>query len=185
MRIMLLAGAAAVLVASSPPPAHAYTIVAGSLAGACSADARQGRTGDAVIARCTEALDREPLNDRDRAGTYVNRGAVHLMRKETAAAEADFDAAARLFPTLGEAYVGRGGVLIAMERWAQAEAEITRGLDLGVEQAEKAYYFRGVARWGQDDLRGAYFDFRKAEALAPGWKAPAQELSHFKVSPAR
>ena len=96
---------------------------------------------------------------------------------------ADFEEAVKVYPKLGEAYVGRGGVLVAEEQWARAEAEITHGLDLGVEQPEKAYYFRGIARWGQDNVRGAYFDFRKAQELAPKWKDPADQLAFFQVTP--
>ncbi len=70
-----------------------------------------------------------------------------------------------------------------MERWPEAEASISRGLELGSEEPEKGYYFRGLARWGQDNFKGAYDDFHKALALRPGWNLPQQQLAYFKVTP--
>ncbi|MEI9963608.1 MAG: hypothetical protein WDM92_01760 [Caulobacteraceae bacterium] len=166
-------------------PAFGFQAEVGGLAGRCSTEARLGRHDDAAIDLCTRALAAESLTERDRAGTYVNRGAMHLLNKENAQAHDDFAQAVRIDPQLGEAHVGEGGYLISQQRYREAEAEISRGLDLATEQPEKAYYFRGIARWGQDDYKGAYLDFKHAVALKPDWADPKEQLAYFTVTPVR
>lgn len=173
--------AAAALVCAGS--ASAYTATVGGLAGACSQAAKDGKHDERALEFCSLALASEPLNVHDRAGTFVNRGAMHLLNKENAEAHADFAAAIRIEPDMGEAHVGEGGYLISQQRYRDAEAEITHGITLDTEQPERAYYFRGVARWGQDDYRGAYFDFKKAAELKPGWTDPVDQLVYFKVTP--
>ncbi len=131
------------------------------------------------------ALEHDVLKPHARAGTYVNRGALLLHSREWDRAHADFAAAMALEPTLGAAHVGEGGYLITQDRYADAEREIDRGIALGTEEPEKAYYFRAMARWAQEDFRGAYLDFQKAAALKPAWALPRQQLTHFTVRPAR
>jgi len=184
MRRWILAGSAALALAWSGGPALAFQQVIGGKAGACSQAARQGRADDAALDLCGQALAGEALNSHDLAGTYVNRGAIHLLRRENALAHADFQAALKVQPGMGEAMIGEGGYLISQERWAEAEASISRGLEAGTEEPEKGYYFRAVARWAQDDFKGAYFDFLKASELKPGWDLPRRELAHFTVTPA-
>ena len=156
----------------------------GGLAAQCSSAAKGGLHDDSAVEVCTLALSREPLNTHDRAGTYVNRGAMELLNRDWEEAHQDFGRALKLKPDMGEAHVGEGAYLISMERWPEAEAEVSRGLDLGSEEPEKGYYFRGLARWGQENFKGAYFDFRKASELKPNWSLPRQQMANFKVSPA-
>jgi tetratricopeptide (TPR) repeat protein len=184
-RLLATAGAAIVLASlSTPAPARAFETVVGGLAGACSRAAKEGRSDSRAMDLCSKALAGEPLNGHDRAGTYVNRGAMRLMNRDYDLAHADFQAALRIMPKMGEAMIGEGGYLISMERWPEAEAWISRGIAAGSEESEKAYYFRGIARWAQDDFKGAYLDFRKASELKPNWRLPKQQLTHFQVRPA-
>jgi len=162
----------------------AATFVIGGFAGACYQAAKAGRSNPDSIDLCTWALSREPLNAHDRAGTLVNRGAMYLNNRDLDQAHADFDKAMAIEPGLGEAHVGEGVWLINQERFAEAESQIDIGLAGGIEEQEKAYYFRGLARWGQDDFKGAYLDFQKALELKPGWDLPRRQLAHFQVSPA-
>ncbi len=179
------AASGAALVLAAATSAAAFETVIGGLAGECSALAREGRSDQRSLEICSTALSRELLGPRERAGTLVNRGAMRLLGGSREQAHLDFRAALKLQPDMGEAHVGEGVYLISREQWADAERSITRGLELGSEEPEKGYYFRGVARWGQDDLKGAYLDFSKAAALKPGWALPRQELAHFTVTPAR
>jgi tetratricopeptide (TPR) repeat protein len=165
-------------------PAHAITMVVGGLAGACFEMAKAGRFDSDARDTCTQALDAEPLNAHDRAGTFVNRGAMELRIKDYAAAHADFKAAMRVLPSLGEPYIGEGAYLISQQRYAEAEPQLSRGLQLGIEEPEKAYYFRGIARWGQDNYKGAYLDFKKASELKPGWDLPREQMAQFHVEEA-
>ena len=183
MRNFVSAAVGAALALSTWTAAHAFETVMGGLAGACSAAAKQAIHDEHAVETCSMALD-EPLDPHDRAGTHVNRGAMELLNRDMEQARADFDEALRIKPDMGEAHIGRGVYLIGMERWPEAEAEVSQGLDLGSEEPEKGYYFRGLARWGQENFKGAYFDFRKASELKPDWSLPKQQLLNFKVEPA-
>jgi tetratricopeptide (TPR) repeat protein len=178
-------GAALALMAWSPADkARGFETVVGGLAGQCSSDAKQGLHDLHALDICTLALAEPQLNLHDRAGTYVDRAAMEILNRDLEKAHQDFDRALKLKPDMGEAHVGEGVYLISMERWPEAEAEVSRGLDLGSEEPEKGYYFRALARWGQENFKGAYLDFRKASELKPGWLLPKQQLTNFKVTPA-
>ena len=175
---------AALIVTGWSGTALGFEVTVGGLAGQCSSNAKQGLHDPHALEICTQALDEPSLNAHDRAGTYVNRGAMEVLNRDWEEARQDFSQALRIKPDMGEAHIGEGVYLISMQRWPEAEAEVSRGLDLGSEEPEKGYYFRGLARWGQEDFKGAYFDFRKASQLKPGWSLPRQQLANFKVSPA-
>ena len=187
MRKFALAASAAsltILALASAGPARAFTTVIGGRAGQCSQDAKQGRSNPEALDGCTMALNYEPLNQHDRAGTFVNRGAMETMNRSWEAAHSDFQAAIKMMPSLGEAHIGEGAYLVNQERWTEAEAELNHGIDLGSEELEKGYYFRAFARWGQDNYKGAYEDFQKALELKPGWSPAKEQLVKFKVQPA-
>ena len=184
MRNFVSAAAGAALALATWSGAHAFETVMGGLAGSCSSAAKSGQHDQRSIDLCTLAISKEALNAHDLAGTYVNRGGMELVNQDAEQAHADFDEALRIKPDMGEAHVGKGVYLIGMERWPEAEAEVTRGMDLGSEEPEKGYYFRGLARWGQENFKGAYFDFQKASELKPAWALPRQQMANFKVTPA-
>ncbi len=181
--VSVLAGA--VLVVAIAGGAQALTLVIGGLAGECSTRARAGRNDADSRDLCARAISFEPLNDHDRAGTYVNRGSMELGARLNEDAHADFRAALRIMPSMGEAHVGEGAYLISQERFPEAEAELNQGLSLGSEEPEKGYYFRAIARWGQDNFKGAYDDFNKAIALKPTWSLPREQLKNFRVETER
>jgi tetratricopeptide (TPR) repeat protein len=179
------AGAAlALAVCSGWGTVHAVTMVIGGLAGQCFSSVKAGRFDREAQDICTQAIVSEPLNAHDLAGTYVNRGAIEFRIKDFAAAHADFQAAMKAMPNLGEAHIGEGAYLVSQERYAQAEPELSRGLALGVEEPEKGYYYRAVARWGLEDFKGAYLDFKKASELKPGWSLPREQMANFHVESA-
>ena len=145
---------------------------------------RSARDGDATLTAeqtCTYALDVELLSRRDRAGTYVNRGVLRMRRAEYRAALADFDAAIGLEPQLGAGHVNRGAALIGLGRHAESLAPLNRGIELGVEEAAKAYYNRAIAYEGLGDLKAAYLDYQRALQLDPAWTEPARELARFQL----
>ena len=181
--VSALIGAALALVVAGG--AQAATLVIGGLAGECSTRARAGRTDADSRELCARAISFEPLDDHDRAGTYVNRGSMELGARMNEDAHRDFRAAIRIMPSMGEAHVGEGAYLISQQRFPEAEAEVSQGLGLGSEEPEKGYYFRAIARWGQDNYKGAYEDFNKAIALKPNWSLPREQLKNFKVETQR
>ncbi len=178
----LILGAAALAVAFVGTEVRAsVTVIGGGLAEACSKAALSGKTNIRLEAPCTEALDTEMLDSRDRAGTFVNRGVLKMRRMDWTGATKDFDEAARIKPDLGEAYVNRGAVSIGQHRYADSLADLNKGLALGVEEPAKVYFNRALAYEGLDDAKSAYFDYQKAVELSPDWDAPKNELIRFHV----
>ena len=177
-------GFAAAGLAASLPAAAQVTVSVGGMAQACSLAAKAGQATQEALYVCSEALVTEPLNQHDLYGTYVNRGTLYLVRNKSRRALQDFDTAKSGAPMLAEGLVNRGAALINLGRAAEAEPEITKGIKMGAEEPEKAYYNRGLARWWLEDFKGAYLDLRKAQELKPSWPVPGQVLVNFKVAPA-
>lgn len=175
------AAAAALACVSASAAQGAVTVVGGGLAEVCSKAVQAGR-GDMITHDvCSRSLTEEPLRRRDRAATHVNRGIVSMRMNRYEVAAKDFDRAVSINPNVGEAYVNRGAVLIYQEQYDRAVQEIDRGIALGLEEVHKAYYNRALAREKLDDVRGAYFDLRKAAELAPEWTLPQEQLVRFTV----
>jgi tetratricopeptide (TPR) repeat protein len=158
------------------------TVIGGGLAEACSRAALSGKSDVRLELSCTEALEKEMLNSRDRAGTLVNRGVLRMRRLNWAGATKDFNEAARIKPDMGEAYVNSGAVAIGEHRYADSLPDLNKGLELGVEEPAKVYYNRALAYEGLDDAKSAYFDYQKAVELSPDWQAPKDELVRFHVA---
>jgi tetratricopeptide (TPR) repeat protein len=190
IRIATAAGAAALVISSigvmAPTQARAAVTVFGSgYAEQCFHTAKYGGDIQGGIVDCERALATEPLSDRDRAGTYVNRGVLYMTVDDYISAQRDFEQGVKLDPTLGEAYINLGGVKIARRQFADGIVDIDRGLALGPEEPEKAYYNRALADEALDNIKAAYFDYSKAAELKPTWAPPRTELARFTVRPAQ
>ena len=176
--------AAACLMAQ--PANAAFTVFGNGLAQLCSETAKNLEHGIAppprAIEDCTTAIEFENLPRRDLAGTYINRGILYMNRTGYAEAKRDFDSALAIMPTIGEAYVDRGAALVGLKHFKEAIDDIDRGLALNPDEPEKAYFNRGLAEEGLDNIPGAYRDYAHAAALKPGWEPPLNELSRFTVS---
>jgi tetratricopeptide (TPR) repeat protein len=178
----LLALAAGATIAGWAASADAaVTVLGGGMARQCSNAALSGLSDAKSEDVCTMALDTELLGLRDRAGTYVNRGVLKLRRKEFASAMWDFNRAIETKRDLGEAYVNRGAAYVGSRRYAEGLADINKAIEIGVEEPEKAYFNRALAFEGLDNLKAAYFDFQKAQELAPDWEQPRKELARYTV----
>jgi tetratricopeptide (TPR) repeat protein len=189
MRLAMLAAvslAAAALVYVTHSPAHAASSVIGAgPARACFEAANSGRADLTALIDCDTAISGQELSARDRAATVVNRGVIHLLRRDAASALKDFDRAISWRPDLGEAYVNRGAALILQGDFQGAVASIDRGIELGAEDPHEAYFNRAIAHEKLDDMRAAYADYRRAVELKPDWALPQQELARFTVTSAR
>jgi tetratricopeptide (TPR) repeat protein len=161
----------------------AMSVLGGGMAEACSKAAIAERFDAGSVAICDSALEAESLDLHDRAGTYINRGVMRLRREQFELARADFDAAIEISPAIGEAWVNRGAAMIGEHRYKDALADIDKALGLGVKEPEKAYFNRGLAHEGLDDEAAAYFDYKQALVLKPGWNLPEHELLRFTVTP--
>ncbi|MGH6992809.1 MAG: tetratricopeptide repeat protein [Caulobacteraceae bacterium] len=160
----------------------AMTIFGGGLAEACSKAAKADDASAATVELCTQALRSDPLTRRDRAGTLINRGILELDEDDLPGSLADFDAAIGLDPAVGEGWVDRGALDVVQKHYQQGVDDIDKALALGVSEPEKAYFNRAVAFEGLDDEKSAYFDYKKALDLKPGWELPERELLRFTVT---
>lgn len=143
---------------------------------AATTAARSDIADDDAIGTCTRALKRHDLSDRDRMATFVNRGILHLARRNLDAAAADFDAALALEPASGEVFVDRGNLAFLRDDFAAAVADYTRALELGLEQDHVAHFNRGMAYEHLRRYAEARSDFQRAAILAPDWNQPRLRL---------
>jgi tetratricopeptide (TPR) repeat protein len=161
------------------------TLVVESLVTRCSRDAVRAADGlmtpgDAVVT-CTEAITGPEASGLDLASTLVNRGVLLMTMSNLGEAKADFDQALAIQPELAEALVNRGMILLAQGKPREALVDLDRGINLQPAHPERAYYRRGQAREDLKDIKGAYADYKAADALKPGWEPVGVELSRFKV----
>jgi len=167
------------------PASANVTVIGGGFAEDCFKYAKAVSTygGPRVdaIHLCTLALDQEPLDIHDRASTYVNRGVLYLAASKYVDALRDFNSALEVEPGLGEALVNRGAALIGQGHDTDAIADISRGLTFNPVEPEKAYFNRAIAEERLNDLKAAYYDYRKALELKPSWTMPQTELTRFTV----
>ncbi len=180
MRIakLLLAGG---LLAAIPATA-AITVVGSGYAHSCFVAAQTHQSRGADIALCTTALTEEGLDGRDRAATFVNRGILMMYNRDLDKAIADYEAAIRAKPDLAEAWVNKGIALVYKSgREQDAIDALTRGIDLKTSQPEIAYYSRALAYELAGNAKDAYFDYKQAAELRPGWEDPVKEMKRFQV----
>lgn len=156
-------------------------VVGGSLAQQCSEAADGGRALPSDLTACSASIETEALDERNLAGTYVNRGVILQRLGRSAEAVRDFDRAIGMQAHAGEAYVNRGAVLIAQGRFQDGLADTERALQLGLREPEKAWFNIGVAHERLGAVRPAYMAYRRAAELSPNWTQPRLELARFAV----
>jgi tetratricopeptide (TPR) repeat protein len=182
MKLHILVGAAALALATGGSASAAVTVLGDTSAEQCSKAAFHELADEASLQLCTDALADGFLGRRDLAGTYINRGVMQMIRRDYAAARADFERAISIDGDLGEAWVNRGAVNIIEKRFKDGISDIDKGLSLGTEEPAKAYYNRAVAYEGIDDEKSAYLDYQQALTLEPNWDLPKRELLRFTVT---
>lgn len=158
----------------------AVTVFGSGPAELCYEGAEYGASPDDSIIFCNEALAGF-LSTHDRAATFVNRGVLRLSLNEAETALGDFNAGLAIEPELAEGYVDRGASLIEKKQFAQAVADIDKGLSLGAKRPSLAYYDRAIADEALGDVNSAYKDYQQALVLQPDFTLAAVELKRFKV----
>lgn len=181
MKLFLLGVAAAALtataaVAGTPVRTMIYNVDA---AAQCSAAAEDRADLHQGLSWCDTALADPVMTHR--AALLMDRGVVKVRLGDNKGALTDYDTAIALDPHLGDAYVSRAGVLVAMKRYDEAKADIAQGMALGASNMHAAYYSRGVIAEETGDVQAAYQDYKQALALKPDYVAAARELARFKV----
>lgn len=137
-----------------------------------------------AIETCSEALD-QPLTQKDRAATFVNRGILHMRRGDQTSASADYDAAIAIRPNLTEAYVNYGASLIRQRKFDEALAALNTALeDTDSRTRPEALYNRAVVMDQTDKFTEAYRDAKAALALRPDWKPALDLIGRYEIKPA-
>ena len=133
------------------------------------------------IQACSAALD-GAADDDLRAALLVNRAYIRLRMADYAGTVADADASLSLVPDLPAADLNRGAGLIGMGRYQDALPALEKAVSLSSgDKLELAYYNRGIAREQLGDIKGAYFDYKKAAELDPKFSPAREQLARFTV----
>jgi tetratricopeptide (TPR) repeat protein len=176
---ILLAGATAALAAGYADAA--VTVVGPGLARSCYEYAEFGGTARDGIATCTMALLQQALSPKDKAATYINRGILESRAENTEGALGDYDLGLSIDGNLGEGYVDRGAVMIVLHRYNDALENINKGIALGANRLQIAYYDRAIVQEALGNIRDAYEDYKKAIAIQPDFALAIEQLSRFRV----
>jgi tetratricopeptide (TPR) repeat protein len=165
-------------------PAGAQIIVSTSSGRAhdCFIFAKAGVKAREGVQICDAALKIDPLNIRDKAATYGNRGVLLNLTDQWERAEADFKTAIRLDPTLGDPYVNLGSMLIRKKQFQEAIDQINKGLELGMSFPHIGYYDRALAYDYLGRFKEAYFDYKKTLEYEPGFTRASDRLKDFTVT---
>ena len=145
----------------------------------CNEFAVNGNYSDAAVTRCTRALREERDNRANLIITHMNRGNIHMGRREPELALADFNAVVELDETNAEARLNKGVAMVMLQNYGPAIAVLTEALGLGVSEPHKAYYTRAAAREALGDQRGALEDYTTALAIRPDWGLADAEMQRI------
>ena len=159
----------------------AVTVLGSGVAHSCYETAEFGGNPREGIETCTEALEQAALTPHDRAATMVNRGILYSRDDDVRSAIADYDRGLAIFPNLAEAYIDRGAALIVLKQYDEALQDLNKGIAMGSNRAQIAYYDRGIVDEALGDIRGAYFDYKKAAEIEPTFTMATDQLTRFKV----
>jgi len=177
-----IAAIAALAIGSATTAAYgSVTVVGGGFAQSCflAADAQDSSLH--AMNDCDRALSEELLEPRDRVATHVNRGILHFVKAEPAAANADFDRALQLDPNEPDAWLNKAIVTAQYLESVDPLPMIQKALELKTRRPAVAYFIRGIVQEKRGNLRAAYDDFRRAQSLEPKWDKPRIELSRYFV----
>ncbi|HKU63442.1 MAG TPA: tetratricopeptide repeat protein [Rhizomicrobium sp.] len=178
---LLFASLLGAIVACASAQAQTVITIGTGMAHDCFTHAKTGNRLQEGVAICNAALERDLLGQKDRAGTYDNRGVILDMLGRTDEAKADFNMAISLDPTLGDPYVNLGAILIKKGRHEEALVQINKGIELGVAYAHIGYYDRAVALQMLGRFKEAYYDYKKVLELEPNFKMASERLKDFTV----
>ncbi|MGH9614808.1 MAG: tetratricopeptide repeat protein, partial [Bryobacteraceae bacterium] len=124
-------------------------------------------TDRAGLEVCSQAVD-AAVDPYMRASLLANRAYIRLRMADYLGTIADATASLALAPELAAANLNRGAGLIGTGQYQDALPFLDKAVALSNgNKLELAYYNRGIAREHLGDIRGAYFDYKKATELDP------------------
>ena len=178
-KLSLLAAVAAAALATS---SHASVMTLGSgYAESCYLSAKHQDARQQTVDECDLALSEEALVSSDRAATFINRGILHLRRKNLKSAGADFDAALKIDPRQPEAWLNKAIMQVRHGKAAPALPLVDHAIEYGTQRPGLAYFVRAMAYEDGGNLRAAYRDLQRAQQLDPKWDQPTIELRRYRV----
>jgi tetratricopeptide (TPR) repeat protein len=172
---------AALVLATANSANAAVTVLGNGVAHSCYQFAEYGGNSTDGIATCSFALEQTTLSVRDRAATFVNRGILRARKDDAEGALVDYDRGLAMDASLAEGYVDRGAVMIVLRRYDDAVADIDKGISLGANRLQIAYYDRAIADEALGNIRAAYEDYKKATEIQPDFRLALDQLSRFRV----
>jgi tetratricopeptide (TPR) repeat protein len=182
IRTFALALTAAASFAALSTASAAVMVVGTGPERACYEAAKADRATGATIKTCTEALDNSMLTPRDRAATFTNRSALYISRERAANALKDADEALTIEPSMTAASVNRSAALIMLGRYEEARSTIDAAIPLASGgELQRALYNRAMASEALGDIKGAYYDLKRAVDLDPKFEAARIELARYQV----
>jgi tetratricopeptide (TPR) repeat protein len=181
MKLLLASAAFAALTgfAAQAEPQIQQMIYIVNSASRCSLAADNKTDLKSGLEACNTALNDPAMIHR--AALLLDRGVIEARLGNNEAALRDYSGAIAVDSHLGEAYVSRAGVLVALKRNDEARADIAEGLALGAPNLHVAYYTRGVIEEESGDVQSAYRDYKQSVAIKPDFAPAVRELSRFKV----
>lgn len=180
----IIAGVLLFVVFLSPSARAQYIVIGESAASACYQHAISRVVTHGAFYDCDTALERDMLNRRDRAATFVNRGILQMYRGRSDAALADFDRAELLRPDFANALaINRSAALIRLDRSQESLIHSDLALQAGAEFLADAWFNRAVALESLGRIALAHDAYQEALAARPGWDAPERELRRFTLRP--
>ena len=168
--------------AAAASPAWAGSVSIGNSTARDCYEAAIARSADRnSFYHCNLALDQEGLNAQDRAATLVNRGVLYLRGHNYRSAGRDFNAALKTDANNAEAWLNLAIASLQQGGGGDTLPLIDKSLALNTARPALAYYSRSIAHERQGNVRAAYNDLRRAQELAPDWRAPAEDLKRYQV----
>ena len=147
----------------------------------CFLSAQRGTNLKYGLEHCNTAV-LDPLMNY-RAQTFVNRGIIRSDMGDHQGALKDFSRAITYNPGLGDAYLNRALVLVAVKRPADAMKAISQGIALGATNLQVAYYSRGEIEDDAGNYAAAYRDYKQALMVKPDYAPAQRQLERFRVVP--
>ena len=189
MKVRILFLQAALMTAATICGASAQSVITlgSGMARDCYLHAKAATQVRDGVEVCNQALERDVLTKKDRAGTHDNRGVLLDLLGFSEKAAEDFNTAIALDPTLGDPYVNLGSMLIKKGQYQAALDQINKGMDLGLGFPHIGYYDRAIAEQMLGRYKEAYYDYKKVLELEPRFTMASERLKDFVVTriPAR
>ncbi len=182
MKQIKLATVATALALCSPSALSQVFVIGGGFGAQCYEATKDPsssfRTAEEL---CTKALSEDAMTRGNRAATLVNLGILRMRNGDYDDSIADYDRAIQISDRLGEAYLNKGAALIYQRNYEAATLALNKAIEYQSSQLFAAYYNRAIALENSGDISAAFFDFKKALELNPGWELAEMQLRRFKV----